>query len=271
MLTDIQAKKAKGADKPYKLSDSGGLFLLVSTTGNRSWRLKYRFGQKEKLLTFGSYPDVSLVRARELLRPVKLAEVRISARPLNAEPLRSPLDKAVERFAGITKQIVDVRRVGGKELPHELDALRPGSANDLREAFGKSHQLTKETAEGRIAGAIAAMDRRDAARATERAPAERPARERIRLAGETEKRADLFVSKWKKEAAVVKQAPTYAARDAARAKLTEMAKSLHRDAQLESLLQNRRAQPGLDAMSTKTLSQDLQLSLGRGRGMGIGM
>lgn len=71
MLTDIQAKKAKGADKPYKLSDSGGLFLLVSTTGNRSWRLKYRFGQKEKLLTFGAYPEVSLIRARELREAAK--------------------------------------------------------------------------------------------------------------------------------------------------------------------------------------------------------
>lgn len=67
------------------------------------------------------------------------------------------------------------------------------------------------------------------------------------------------------------RALTYAARDAARANLSDMAKSLHRDPQLESLLQNRRAQLGLDVMSTKTLSQDLQLSLGRGRGMGIGM
>lgn len=69
----------------------------------------------------------------------------------------------------------------------------------------------------------------------------------------------------------MKDAPTYAARDAARANLSDMAKSLHRDPQLESMLQNRRAQLGLDVMSTKTLSQDLQLSLGRGRGMGIGM
>ena len=44
MLTDVQIKKAKPTDKAYKMADSGGLFLLVSTTGNRSWRLKYRFG-----------------------------------------------------------------------------------------------------------------------------------------------------------------------------------------------------------------------------------
>ena len=66
MLTDNQVKKAKPGEKPYKLSDSGGLFLLVSTSGHRSWRLKYRTAdKKEKLLTFGSYPEVSLVAARE--------------------------------------------------------------------------------------------------------------------------------------------------------------------------------------------------------------
>ncbi|KTE25554.1 MULTISPECIES: Ti-type conjugative transfer relaxase TraA [unclassified Sphingopyxis] len=217
----------------------------------------------------------------ERQRSVRLAKVRISARSLEAAPSRSPLDKAVERFAGITKQIVDIRRAGGKELPHELDAyrtaraeldaLRPGGANDLREAFGKSYQLTKDAAEGRTDGAMAEMDRRDAGRAAERVAAERAARDRVRLAADTEKRADLFVAAWKKESARVKDAPTYAARDAARANLSDMAKSLHRDPQLESLLQNRRAQLGLDVMSTKTLSQDLQLSLGRGRGMGIGM
>jgi Ti-type conjugative transfer relaxase TraA len=224
----------------------------------------------------------------KLQRPARLAEVRVSARSLGPEPSRSPLDKAVQRFAGITKQIVDVRRAGGKELPHELDsyrtaraeleALRPGAANDLREAFGKSYQLTKDTAEGRTAGAIAAMDRQDASPAAERAAADRAARERVRLAAETkrlaaetQKRAELFVEKWKKESAKLKDAPTYTARDAARANLADLAKSLQRDPQLESLLQNRRAQLGLDAMSTKTLSQDLQLSLSRGRSMGIGM
>ncbi|MCP3731988.1 integrase arm-type DNA-binding domain-containing protein [Sphingomonas sp. MG17] len=65
MLTDTQVRKAKGGEKAYKLSDSGGLFLLVSPTGSRSWRLKYRFGKVEKLLTFGIYPDVSLAEARE--------------------------------------------------------------------------------------------------------------------------------------------------------------------------------------------------------------
>lgn len=65
MLTDIQLRKAKPAEKEYALPDGGGLHLNVSTTGFRSWRLKYRFGKKEKLLTIGSYPEISLLEARE--------------------------------------------------------------------------------------------------------------------------------------------------------------------------------------------------------------
>ncbi|MBL9067119.1 MAG: Ti-type conjugative transfer relaxase TraA [Sphingopyxis sp.] len=225
-------------------------------------------------------------------RDVRLSEVKISARSLDPAAARSPLDKAAERFARVTKEIVDVRRAGGKELPHELeaynkaraelDALRPGGANDLREAFGKSYKLTTEVAAGRTAGAIAAMDgavaARAAERAAERAAADRAARDQARqaaaekrLAAELEKRAELFVASWQKESAQARKAPTYAARDAARANLNDMAKSLHRDPQLESLLQNRRAQLGLDAVRGKTLSQDLQQYLGRGRGMGISM
>lgn len=65
MLTDLKARNAKPAAKDYKLSDSGGLYLYVTTKGFRSWRMKYRFAGKEKRLTFGPYPEVSLTEARE--------------------------------------------------------------------------------------------------------------------------------------------------------------------------------------------------------------
>lgn len=64
-LTDTACKNAKPKDKPYKLADGGGLHLLVKSTGGRYWRMKYRFGGKEKLLAFGTYPDTSLAEARE--------------------------------------------------------------------------------------------------------------------------------------------------------------------------------------------------------------
>lgn len=63
-LTDPAIKKAKPTDKPYKLSDGGGLFLVVTPAGGRLWRLKYRFDGKEKLLALGAYPDVGLAAAR---------------------------------------------------------------------------------------------------------------------------------------------------------------------------------------------------------------
>ena len=65
-LTDPKIRQAKPADKPYKLFDGGGLFLLVQPSGSKLWRLKYRFGGKEKLLAIGSYDKgVSLKKARE--------------------------------------------------------------------------------------------------------------------------------------------------------------------------------------------------------------
>ena len=64
-LTDTTIRNAKPGDKPAKLFDERGLFLLVTPTGGKWWRLKYRHEGKEKLLSLGTYPDVSLKDARE--------------------------------------------------------------------------------------------------------------------------------------------------------------------------------------------------------------
>jgi integrase len=64
-LTDTAIRKAKPTDKPYKVADEKGLFLLVAPTGGKLWRMKYRYEGREKLLSFGPYPDVPLIRARE--------------------------------------------------------------------------------------------------------------------------------------------------------------------------------------------------------------
>ena len=64
-LSDLAVRKAKAADKPYKLADGGGLHLYVSTAGGKLWRWRYERGGKEQLLSLGSYPDLSLSGARE--------------------------------------------------------------------------------------------------------------------------------------------------------------------------------------------------------------
>jgi len=65
-LTDTKIKTAKAKDKDYKLFDGGGLFLLVTKRNTKLWRLKYRFDGKEKLLSLGAYPSISLIQARVL-------------------------------------------------------------------------------------------------------------------------------------------------------------------------------------------------------------
>jgi integrase len=64
-LTELQVKNAKPQNKSKKLFDGGGLFLLVTPAGGKLWHFKYRFGAKEKKLSFGSYPTVSLTDARK--------------------------------------------------------------------------------------------------------------------------------------------------------------------------------------------------------------
>ena len=63
-LTDA-ACRAKPRAKPFKLSDGGGMFLLISPNGGRAWRLSYRYGKKQKTLSLGPYPAVSLTQARK--------------------------------------------------------------------------------------------------------------------------------------------------------------------------------------------------------------
>ena len=64
-LTNTAISKAKPTDKVQRLFDGGGIYLEITPTGGKLWRLKYRHGGKEKRLAHGSYPDVSLARARE--------------------------------------------------------------------------------------------------------------------------------------------------------------------------------------------------------------
>lgn len=65
-LTDFVVRNAKVEAKPVKLFDGKGLYLEISPSGGKSWRLKYSYGGKEKRLSIGKYPYISLKEAREL-------------------------------------------------------------------------------------------------------------------------------------------------------------------------------------------------------------
>jgi|JI10StandDraft_1071094.scaffolds.fasta_scaffold1264592_1 hypothetical protein len=90
--SDIES--AHDLDKPYKLHDTGGLFLLVATSGGKHWRFKYRFAGKENQLTLGSYPEVTLIEARVL---------RDAAKKLLAEGI----DPSVARREAKARQKLD--------------------------------------------------------------------------------------------------------------------------------------------------------------------
>ena len=89
-LTDTAIKNAKGRDRAYKLFDGHGLFLLVNPNGRKGWRLKYRFNGKEKLLSLGPYPEVSLAKARDR---------RADARKLLVDGIDPSVVKRAEKFA----------------------------------------------------------------------------------------------------------------------------------------------------------------------------
>ncbi len=98
-LTDTAIRQAKPADKARKLFDGRGLYLLILATGGKYWRLKYRFGGKEKLLALGTYPEIGLREARER---------REEARKL----LAHSIDPGAERQAAKAAAIAAERRDG---------------------------------------------------------------------------------------------------------------------------------------------------------------
>jgi len=70
-LTDTQIKQAKPREKAYRLSDARGLYIEITPAGSKCWRLKYRFSGKEKRLSMGLYPKVTLKAARKHLELAK--------------------------------------------------------------------------------------------------------------------------------------------------------------------------------------------------------
>lgn len=124
MLTAIKINNAKKQAKPYKLHDERGLFLLIQPNGAKYWRFKYRYGGKEKLLSFGTYPDTELKAARQR---------RDSARKLIAEGLDPSQarkdDKAKQKssiadtFESVVREWHEVKK-GGWTKKHAANVLQ---------------------------------------------------------------------------------------------------------------------------------------------------
>jgi hypothetical protein len=183
----------------------------------------------------------------------------------NLAPAPSALEKAVERYGRAAADIVRMWDAGQKELPHqaqafrkagqELDAIRPDGERDLRTAMNADRGLMDQSANGRTAAAVRAMV----------------------LEGEIRsanlERADRFVADWQRQTRqlqLMQKREDYIGIDRARSGMAEMAKSLERDPQLESLLRNRVKELGIGKATGVSISDELlgHPALSRSRGLG---
>ena len=104
-LTDTACRSAKPEAKPYKLSDGGGLVLLVSLNGSKLWRLRYTFGGKENMLTLGSYPATTLKEARERrIECRRQIEQGIDPSALRKQEKRQSAEASTESFEAIARE-----------------------------------------------------------------------------------------------------------------------------------------------------------------------
>ncbi|WP_213457975.1 integrase arm-type DNA-binding domain-containing protein [Thiocapsa sp.] len=102
-LTDAAIRNAKPGAKPVKLSDGAGLFLLITTKDQRWWRLRYRFDGKEKMLSLGTYPTVTLKDARQK-RDEARALISKGIDPSAQRQAEKTADAGGDRFAAVAEE-----------------------------------------------------------------------------------------------------------------------------------------------------------------------
>ena len=107
MLTETQVRAAKPREKPYKLFDERGLYMLINRDGSRWWRFKYSFEGREKLLSLGVYSDVPLKRARE-----KRDEARRQVADGVDPSAKRKAEKAAlaDTFEAVTREYLEMKR-----------------------------------------------------------------------------------------------------------------------------------------------------------------
>src|ERR1700689_3890453 len=120
MLTDAQVRSLKPKEAPYKVSDSGGLFLLIQPNGSRLWRMAYRFHRKQRAAAFGIYPDVSLAEARTRRDETPL-QLRAGEDPAEAAKAKKI---ASNPFRAVAEEWREVKVVAEDKAPSTLNLTR---------------------------------------------------------------------------------------------------------------------------------------------------
>lgn len=135
-LTDTAIRNAKPADKPVRLFDGGGLYLEIAPSGGKWWRLKYRFGGKEKRYSLGVYPEVTLATARKKRDEAreKLAAGIDPGEAKKAEK-RASLLAAAHSFEVVARGWMDERKTTVEPAQHVKTLAR--MENDVFPWLGK--------------------------------------------------------------------------------------------------------------------------------------
>jgi integrase len=104
-LTATECKNVKPKDKAYKLTDGGGMFLLIQPNGARYWRMKYRYAGKEKLLALGVFPEVTLSEARQKRDAARrLLDAGDDPGTAKREKKRQTIEKSEQTFERIARE-----------------------------------------------------------------------------------------------------------------------------------------------------------------------
>jgi len=113
-LTDVAIRNTKAGAKAIKLADGGGMFLLVTPTGGKLWRLKYRVDGREKLLAIGAYPEIGLGEARRRREEARelIALGKDPSREKQREKVRARI-QAADTFKMICDEYCEKRRRDG--------------------------------------------------------------------------------------------------------------------------------------------------------------
>ncbi len=129
-LSPIQVKNAKPKEKTYKLFDGGGLFLEVTPSGSKLWRLKFRQENgKENRISFGRYPDVTLEQARQK---------RDEARSLKAAGIDPAKNRKVQKAQKLEKDSNTFEKIAREWHENRLETWQPNTARDIL------HRLEKD-------------------------------------------------------------------------------------------------------------------------------
>lgn len=133
-LPDIAIRHAKPREKPYKLGDALGFFLLVQPTGGTLWRLKYRVDGREKKLGFGAYREVSLAEARKRRDDAReaIAAGKDPSQDKQRSKTRARLD-ANNTFASISGEYCKKRRRDGVKAWASATTASPTSQKSTPE------------------------------------------------------------------------------------------------------------------------------------------